>query len=172
MNENFRVLGVDPGLERTGWAVIEKKQRGEVSICAVGLIKTSPTHDLQIRLAKIYDELSLVVGKYLPCEAAVEEIYFTKRTNSQTSTTYARGIILLALHKASIKTAHYNPTTVKSMFCGNGSADKNQMIKTAMLVFSLRNPLKPDDVSDAAAIAFVHLKNKSFHLAMERGSQK
>ncbi len=172
MNQNFRVLGIDPGLERTGWAIIEKGQNSGAAVCSAGLIETASTRKLQDRLAKIYDDLSLIIEKHSPCEAAVEEIYFSKRADSQRSTTYARGVILLALNKASIKTAEYNPRTVKSLFCGNGNADKAQMMRTAMLVFSLKAPLEPDDVSDAAAIAFIHLRNKNFASAMARGVKK
>ncbi|GAB4033194.1 MAG: crossover junction endodeoxyribonuclease RuvC [Elusimicrobiota bacterium] len=157
-----RILGIDPGLERTGWAIVENDEHKKPRIIAAGLIETSRTKSLQARLAAIYKEINSLIIKYSPSCAAVEEIFFTKRADTQRNTTYARGVILLALENNGIETGEYNPRTVKSIISGNGNAEKNQIIKSVQLVFGLEKPLMPDDVSDAAAIAFVHLRTSAF----------
>ncbi|MEW5951696.1 MAG: crossover junction endodeoxyribonuclease RuvC [Elusimicrobiota bacterium] len=171
MKDISRVLGIDPGLERTGWAIAEKKENSKTALIASGLIETSSTLSLQERLDKIYCEIKTLAEKYSPSQAAVEEIYFSKKAVSQRSTTYARGVIILALHRAKIPLSEYNPRTVKSFVSGNGNADKNQMTKAVSLIFSLKEPLTPDDVSDAAAIAFVHLRNSGFAALIEKGKK-
>lgn len=158
----IRILGIDPGLERTGWAIVENSRDKKPYILASGLIETFPEERLSLRLKKIYTEIENIIEMHSPTSAAIEDIFFTKRADTQKNTTYARGVILLALENHSIETQEYNPRTVKSSICSNGNADKNQVIKSVQLIFGLKEPLLPDDISDAAAIAFLHMRDSSF----------
>jgi len=160
-NTGKKILGIDPGLDITGWAVISQKY-SKRELLKYGYIKTEPDKSLQERLEIIYDSMKNIINEILPDEAAIEEIFFTKKATTQANTTYARGIILLALEKEKIKTYSYNPRTVKQNISGNGNADKKQMQKIIQIIFSLKNPLKPDDIADAVAIALCHLRLSSF----------
>ncbi len=159
---SIRILGIDPGLERTGWAIVENSRDKRPHILDSGIIETSSKEKLQLRLKKIYTEIEKILKTHSPSSAALEDIFFSKRADTQKNTTYARGVILLALENYNIETQEYNPRTVKSSICSNGNADKKQIMKSVQLIFGLKEPLLPDDVSDAAAIAFLHLRNSSF----------
>ncbi|PIS46719.1 MAG: crossover junction endodeoxyribonuclease RuvC, partial [Elusimicrobia bacterium CG08_land_8_20_14_0_20_51_18] len=142
------ILGIDPGLDRTGWSVLWGSG-GRQEILRYGLIHTEAGTPLPERLEKIFDELTSVIEENRPEEAAVEEVFFSKRAGTQASTTHARGVILLALRKKGVKIYPYNPRAVKQNLTGNGNADKKQMERMVQLAFSLKKPIKPDDISDS-----------------------
>lgn len=152
----MRILGIDPGLARTGWALVEKDERG-TRLLESGLVETSAGLLLPDRLRRLHGELTGIIRRLAPTEAAVEELFFLKAAPSIQGTLEARGVILLAAAQAGLSIFPYNPRAVKLTLTGNGDAAKSQIQKLIMKTLSLDAILRPDDVADAAAIALCHL---------------
>jgi len=152
------VLGIDPGLDRTGWAVLEGNGAAGFVLQACGLIHTDLQSPLPVRLEQIYTEISKIAAEFKPQSASMEEMFFLKRAVRVAHTIQARGVILLALHQQGLDVSSYQPKQVKAALCGSGSADKKQMQRMVQLTLKLKEKLNPDDVADAAAIAVCHLK--------------
>ena len=151
------VLGIDPGVSETGWAVLESSE-GTPVLAASGLIRTSAGTPLAERLVTIHRAISALIEEHQPDQVAIEEMFFIRTANTIRATLQARGVILLAAGQKARPIHEYNPRTVKSALTGSGSADKAQMQKVLQKALNLEAMLKPDDVADAAAIALCHLR--------------
>lgn len=154
-----RTLGIDPGLDRTGWAVVENNGAAGPVLVSCGLIHTAAGTPLPQRLCEIYEEIKKVTELFAPDEAAMEEMFFLKRALTMSHTIQTRGVIMLALHQAGLNITAYPPKRVKLTISGSGSADKKQMQRMVQLTLKLAKVLSPDDVADAAAIALCHIKS-------------
>lgn len=153
----MRVLGVDPGVSETGWAVLDSAGTGGALVDA-GCVKTSPRTPLHERLRLIHRALRDVIARHAPQAMAVEEMFFLQIAHTVRATLQARGVVLLAAADAGLEFSEYNPRQVKAALTGSGSAAKGQMQKMTQAALGLRDPLRPDDVADAAAIALCHLR--------------
>ena len=151
------VLGVDPGLADTGWALVEDRPAGP-ALLASGILRTSPRAALPERLEQIHAGLLRILRERKPEQLAVEEMFFLKAAHTVRATLQARGVILLAASQSRVPVQEYNPRQVKIALTGSGSADKVQMQRMIRSALSLRDVLRPDDVADAAAIALCHLR--------------
>jgi len=155
-----RILGVDPGLSETGWALLEGGSGpGTARLLAGGCIRTPAHAPLTERLRTLYDELNSLQRRWRPDQAAIEEMFFLRAAHSVRSTLQARGVILLSISQGGVPVSEYNPRQVKICLTGSGSAPKAQMIRMIQAALGLPAPLTPDDVSDAAAIALCHLRS-------------
>ena len=153
-----RVLGVDPGMHETGWAVLE----GEPSsprLVASGVIRTEPGRALPERLSAIHSGLAAVLTAHKPQSFAIEEMFFTTIAHTVRATLQARGVALLAVAQAGRAVHEYNPTTVKLSLTGSGRAEKAQMQAVVQKALGLAERLRPNDVADAAAIALCHMRS-------------
>jgi crossover junction endodeoxyribonuclease RuvC len=164
----MRILGIDPGLDRTGWAVVDKDGAAAPRLAAAGLIHTPKNTPLEKRLASIFDELSALIIRHRPAEAAIEEVFFSKRADTQANTTHARGVILLACEKSSLPISAYNPRVIKKTVSGSGSAEKHQIQRVVQITLDLASIPEPDDVADAMAAAICHLRLAPLARAMDR----
>lgn len=152
------ILGIDPGMHETGWAVLDGSTPGAPRLLASGVIRTKaglPTAD---RLVAIHQELSDVIREHGPQSCAMEEMFFSKEANTIRATLQARGVALLAVAQTGRAIHEYNPKTVKSAVTGSGSAQKAQVQSMVQKALKLAAPLRPNDVADAAAIAICHLR--------------
>lgn len=156
------VLGVDPGVSETGWAVLSIDERSSPRLVASGLIKTRPGPALPERLRHIHSELEKVFVEHKPDSVAVEEMFFVKVAHTIRNTLQARGVILLAAAQAQRPVCEYNPRTVKLTLTGSGQAQKAQMQAILQKALGLAEKLTPDDVADAAAIALCHVRSRRF----------
>ncbi|MCL2888391.1 MAG: crossover junction endodeoxyribonuclease RuvC [Elusimicrobia bacterium] len=154
----MKVLGIDPGLDRTGWAVLERRGGGDITLCSAGLLHTSKESSLPQRLEYIFNEVGKLAQLYKPDCAAMEEMFFLKRAITVSQTIQTRGVILLAAHMNCLTVNSYAPKKVKSVICGSGTAEKAQVQRMVQLTLKLQDLLRPDDVADAAAIGICHLK--------------
>lgn len=152
-----RILGVDPGVSETGWAVLEPSPPGG-RLVEAGCIKTSPRTPLPERLRAIHRALTDVVRRHAPASMAVEEMFFLKAAHTIRATLQARGVVLLAAADAGIEVREYNPRQVKMALTGSGAAAKAQMQRMTQAALNLAEPLRPDDTADAAAIALCHIR--------------
>lgn len=151
------VLGIDPGVSETGWAVLDSK-----GLRASGLVKTYPEAPLPDRLKQIHGAIAAILAEHKPDEVAIEEMFFIKAAKSIQATLQARGVILLAAAQAGLPISHYNPRTVKITLTGSGDAAKAQMQRMLQKALTLPEILRPDDVADAAAIALCHLRTNRY----------
>ncbi|MFC1595056.1 crossover junction endodeoxyribonuclease RuvC [Patescibacteria group bacterium] len=154
-----RIIGIDPGLAKIGYAVIEKSKDGEKLIEAK-CIKTSKELAKGQRLKKIYNDLEKVVQKYKPEKAALEAVFFSKNAKTALLVSEVRGIILLLLEKSNIETIEPTPLQVKIALTGFGRAEKEQVRLMVAKILKISSKLEPYDVSDAAALA-ISISNKS-----------
>lgn len=168
----MRILGIDPGLDRTGWAVLEKDGPAPPALAAAGLIHTPKNTLLEKRLASIYSELCALIKARRPDEAAIEEVFFSKRADTQANTTHARGVILLACEHGALPISAYNPRTIKKTVSGNGAAEKKQIQRVVQITLNLPSPPEPDDVADAMAAALCHLRLAPFAKALRAAKER
>ncbi|MBR2864935.1 MAG: crossover junction endodeoxyribonuclease RuvC [Elusimicrobiaceae bacterium] len=159
MNQkDYIVLGIDPGLDRTGWAVLRKDARAGLHLVACGLIHTEAGQDLPVRLNYIFQEFQKLLNTYRPDQVAMEQNFFLKRAITMANTIMTRGVIILACEQAGKTITFYPPKRVKMQLCGSGAADKKQVQRMVQLTLNLDKAPSPDDVADAVAIAICHLK--------------
>jgi crossover junction endodeoxyribonuclease RuvC len=151
-----RTLGIDPGTARLGYAVIEE-QRSKLTLIHAGVIETSKTLPMPQRLLQLFQELSKIVKDSQPGEMAVEELFFAKNTTTVISVGQARGIALLVAAESGLGVYEYKPMEVKQAVHGYGLATKQQVGEMVRVLLELPYTLRPDDASDAAAIAICHL---------------
>ncbi|MBP5403584.1 MAG: crossover junction endodeoxyribonuclease RuvC [Elusimicrobiaceae bacterium] len=152
------VLGIDPGLDRTGWAILTRDARSVLSLSACGLIHTEAGQELAQRLEFVHQETQKILQKYQPDQVAMEQNYFLKRAQTMANTVMTRGVIILACQQAQKPITFYSPKRVKMIICGTGSADKKQVQRMVQLTLNLNKMISPDDTADAAAIGICHLK--------------
>ena len=155
----IRIIGIDPGLRRTGWGVI-LSDGVRLSYIASGKIESVSTDPLAIRLSDLYRGLVSVLREHLPEEAAVEETFVNENAKATLKLGQARGIALLAPAMSHIKVAEYTPNLIKKTVVGSGHAEKKQI---QMMVQMLLPKAKFDsaDEADALAIAICHANHRS-----------
>ncbi|ACC98704.1 Crossover junction endodeoxyribonuclease RuvC [Elusimicrobium minutum Pei191] len=152
------VLGIDPGLDRTGWAILTRDKNSNIRLTACGLIHSSKDSALPERLEYIFNEIGKLAEAYKPNHVAMEEMFFLKRAITVSQTIQTRGVILLAAHLKGLNINSYSPKKVKSVICGSGTAGKAQIQRMVQLTLKLTKKPEPDDVADAIAIGICHLK--------------
>ena len=151
-----RVIGVDPGTARLGYAIVEE-QRGRLRLETCGVIETPKTQPMPQRLLALFEQLSAIVRDHAPREMAVEELFFAKNVTTAVTVGQARGVALLVAAQAGIPVAEYKPMHVKQAVHGYGLATKEQVGEMVRVLLRLPHVPTPDDAADAAAIAICHL---------------
>lgn len=150
----MRILGIDPGLQKTGWGIIEQDGNALKFIMS-GLIKTDAKAPLYERLAKIDYELSKVVKDYYPDTTAIEETFVNKNPSSALKLGFARGVAIVSPARLGLEVGEYSATLVKKSLTGTGGAKKEQMgMMVRTLLPSCGNP--SEDEADAIAVAICH----------------
>jgi crossover junction endodeoxyribonuclease RuvC len=154
-----RILGVDPGLQVTGYAVVEPRPRGP-HVCEAGIIRTAErraTTDVALRVRCLYDGIVEVIDQLHP-EVMVVEQLFAHYQHPRTAIlmAHARGVILLAGAQHDLPVIHYSASRIKKAITGHGRASKEQMQITMQRELSLPRLPEPPDVADALAVALCH----------------
>jgi len=156
-----RVIGLDPGLRKTGWGVIEQ-DGNRLRHIAHGSIHTDADQSTAERLRTLHDGLAQVLADYAPHEAAVEETFVNRNASSSLKLGLARGVVLLAPALIDIPVSEYAPNAVKKAVVGAGHADKKQVATMVRHLLPGANAKDPD-AADALAVAICHA-----HLASTR----
>jgi crossover junction endodeoxyribonuclease RuvC len=151
------VLGIDPGLTRCGYAVIEARGGRTVTALAMGVIRTSPSTALPYRLAELKVELVSLITQYRPDAVAVEQVFFQTNVRTAMSVGQASGLALAEAAAAGCRVEQYTPNQVKSAVAGWGGAGKEQVQKMVQARLGLATVPEPPDAADAAALALCHL---------------
>jgi crossover junction endodeoxyribonuclease RuvC len=152
-----RVLGIDPGLTRCGYAVIEPGRAGHARAIAIGVIKTSPSEELAERLAVLQRDISSLLEEHRPAQVAVERIFFQVNVQTAMSVGQASGVIMALAANSGARVTEYTPNQVKDAVAGWGGADKAQVQRMVQARLALTTPPRPADAADAAAVALCHL---------------
>lgn len=151
----MKVLGIDPGFGRLGWAVLEGNKNKQALI-AYGCFETNSKTKLSRRLFEVNQFVASLIKEYDPDEAAVEELYFFKNAKTIIGVGQAMGAVLVALEDHSVSISMYTPLQVKSTVAGYGKADKVQVQDMIKRLLGLDEVPKPDDAADACAVALTH----------------
>ena len=156
----MRILGIDPGLNITGYGIIE--QNGEtVTIHEAGVVRTNTDESMEKRLLSIGRDIESVIEQFQPDAIAIEELYsHYKHPRTAIIMGHARGIVFLKAAQANIRVYPYASTKVKNALTGNGRASKSQVQQMICLTLGLGKPPEPPDVADALAVALCHLKEE------------
>ncbi len=152
------IIGIDPGYDRLGWAVAQKNP-GAWHIFDQGCIVTDRQQEIEQRFQQILDELSAIIQRYQPQEAAVETLFWFKNQSSAMKVSEARGLIITNLLNAGIKISQYTPLQIKQAITGYGRADKKAVEKMVRLELAIdQNEAKNiiDDTFDALALVICH----------------
>lgn len=148
------MLGIDPGLTRCGYAVVDEQGPTAVSL---GVIRTPPTDALPYRLAALRTELAALIAEFQPDAVAVEHVFFQVNVRTAMSVGQASGLALAEAAAAGCDVAQYTPNEVKGAVAGYGAATKEQVQKMVQARLRLATTPKPADAADAAALALCHL---------------
>ncbi|MAG14151.1 MAG: crossover junction endodeoxyribonuclease RuvC [Spirochaetales bacterium] len=146
------ILGVDPGLAKTGYGVI-RVEGNRIAHIFHDTISTDPAAITGVRLETIYDGIKKAVETFQPSMAGIESIYFAKNISSALPVAQARGVILLGLSQENILTREFSPQMIKQMITGNGRAEKAQVQRLVRFLLSMDEPPGSDHASDALAAA-------------------
>jgi len=154
--KNFSVLGIDPGIATTGFAILEKKEE-DIKLVEFGVIKTSKGAELGERLGILHKELDTIFSSHKIDFVAVEKIFFNSNLKTVMSVSEARGVVLLTSHMHKKRVYEYTPLEIKSAITGFGRATKSEIQHTLKAIFGLTDIPKPDDAADAIATALCHI---------------
>lgn len=158
----MRILGIDPGIGRLGWGVIEKERSSQFSVFGYGCVETQPNSDIPGRLYAIYDEVCRIIDEYKPEALAIEDLFFAKNVKTAFAVGQARGVVLLAASQKNLSVNVYTPQQVKLTVTGYGKAEKKQVGQMVKLTLKLDKVPSPDDTADALAIALTHAFTKKY----------
>lgn len=153
-----RVIGIDPGLRRTGWGVVDQEGNA-VRFVASGTIRPDDKLPLALRLATVHDGLAEIVREWRPDEAAVEETFVNKDARATLKLGQARGVAMLVPALAGLPVAEYAPNQVKKTVIGVGHADKKQ-VSMMVKVLLPKATFDSEDAADALAIALCHAQQR------------
>ena len=155
----IRILGIDPGLRRTGWGLIESEGNQLVHV-ACGSVETRERDELGARLLAIHDGLIAVIERYRPQEAAVEATFVNANAAATLKLGQARGIAMLVPAKAGLTVAEYAPNVVKKTVVGAGHGEKSQIRMMIGVLLPKADP-QSEDAADALAIAICHAHHRT-----------
>jgi crossover junction endodeoxyribonuclease RuvC len=152
--EAIRIIGIDPGLRRTGWGIIES-DGVRLAFVACGSVCSDDGETLGVRLRQIFDGLSEVLRRLAPAEAAIEQTFVNRDASATLKLGQARGIALLVPALLGVSIAEYAPNAVKKTVVGTGHGDKSQ-IRAMVARLLPRASFDSTDAADALAIAITH----------------
>ncbi len=159
---SFRILGIDPGLNITGYGVLEA-DGGQLRLCEAGVVRGQSRRSLTARLLEIHQGVSEVIAGLQPGVMAVEQLYsHYQRPRTAILMGHARGVICLAAAQAGIEVVPYASTQIKRILTGSGRSPKAQVQRAIQRELALDRTPEPADVADALAVALCHyyLKDK------------
>ncbi len=145
------ILGIDPGLARVGYGVIDAAQDHK-HMLDCGIIQTNSNQKEGDRLVEIHKDLRYLIRKWKPELAAVEKFFFY-RSSTTISVVQARGVLMMTLARLKVPSIELPPMQIKLAVAGSGRASKEEVLIAVMRELNLTNPPKPDDAADALAIA-------------------
>jgi crossover junction endodeoxyribonuclease RuvC len=150
-----RILGIDPGLARVGYGVIEvhrENGREQRHLLDCGILRTDPGRSEGERMVEIAADLRVLLRRWRPQLAAVEKFFFY-RSSTTIAVVQARGVVLMTLARLRVPVVEYPPMQIKLALAGSGHAEKQEVLAAVMRELDLQDPPRPDDAADALAVA-------------------
>ncbi|GBF35331.1 hypothetical protein DCCM_4454 [Desulfocucumis palustris] len=149
------IMGVDPGIAITGYAVLDYS-RDRFKVIDFGAVTTDSKTPLPLRLKQLFNQLDDIIKTTAPEQFALEQLFFNKNVRTALTVGHARGVAMLCAARAGLEVFEYTPLQVKQAVVGEGRADKGQVQFMVRALLSLREAPSPDDVADALAVAICH----------------
>ncbi len=167
------VLGIDPGLSRCGYGVVEQisasgTQRARIEAVAIGVVRTDPHESTPVRLAAQMREMQSLIDEFQPAVVAVERVFFQVNVRTAIGVAQVAGLTMALAAEAGAEVVEYTPTEIKRAIAGWGGADKSQMQRMVCKLLRLKELPRPADAADAVAVALCHLSQSGWHRAVER----
>lgn len=160
---SMRVLGIDPGLGRVGFGLLEIVSPGQADErygpCHWGIIATSKDKSDAARLQEIHRDLDEVVAELKPDVVAIERLFYFRNATTMVPVAQARGVILLILEKYGLQVSEYTPMQVKQAITGYGKSEKREIQEALIGMLNLEKKPTPDDAADALAVAVCHYQH-------------
>ena len=153
------ILGIDPGLAKAGYAVLEHLPP-RMRLIDCGTINTKAGLPLPERLSILYDSMEQLIDMFKPDEVAFEELFFVKNVTTGIDVAQARGALVTAAYRKVKKLYEYTPMQVKQAVTGYGRAEKAQVQYMVKTILALNAVPKPDDAADAVAVAICHAQSR------------
>ena len=150
------VLGIDPGLSRCGYAVLDAGHRPP-RLAALGVLRTSPDDSVPQRLHELQLEVRALIGEFRPAAVAVERVLFSVNVRTAIGVAQAAGVVMAEAVAAGAEVGEYSPNEIKLAVAGDGAADKTQIETMVQRLLRIERPIRPVDAADAAAIALCHV---------------
>lgn len=162
------VLGLDPGLTRCGYCVLDATDPRTPRAAALGVLRTEPSDAVHFRLAELQREVRALLAEFRPSAVAVERVLFQVNVRTAMSVGQASGVAMVEAVAAGCEVAQYSPNEVKSAVAGWGGADKEQVQRMVQTLLGLAVPPHPFDAADAAALALCHVAMAPTRAALGR----
>lgn len=163
------ILGIDPGIATVGFGVI-RAAGGKQELVRCGAILTPAGERLSVRLQQIYHDTLELIEMFQPDAISIEELFFNTNITTGISVAHGRGVVLLAGQESGIPMFEYTPLQVKQAITGYGRASKKQMMEMVRRLLNMQETAKPDDASDALALAITHARFSVSLLNMDGGN--
>ena len=152
------ILGIDPGLAKTGYGIIRIDNRS-CSHIEHGVISTPSTEHTGKRLVLLYEKVSELITRFTPDEAAIEKLFFVKNISSAIPVAQACGVLFYLFELKGIPVGEYTPKAIKQAVVGTGSADKRQVQELVKMLLGMKQIPQPDHAADALAVSVCHFNN-------------
>ena len=157
----MKILGIDPGLGRTGYALLEETGK-DIVMRECGCITTTIGEPDYKRLVEIKEDLHSLINKFKPDAICIESLFFATNVKTAMSVSQARGVILVTAAEHKAKIIEVTPLQVKIAATGYGKADKRQVVTMIVKLLKLKKIPKPDDAADACAIAWAGISRMKY----------
>ena len=157
-SEHMFVLGIDPGLTRTGYGVIESVGGKERAVAA-GVIRTDPSVSSAFRLLELRHDIEGVLDDYEVDAAAIEQVFVNRNRGTAIAVARASGVVMSTIADRGIEVGEYSPSQMKMTITGSGNADKQQIEAVLRFRLELGSIAGPADVADALGIALCHIQH-------------
>lgn len=149
----MRILGIDPGFERLGIAIVDKNSGKKEELVYSECFKTPAQKDFADRLCMLGEKISEIIKKYKPSVLAIETLFLNTNQKTVMKVSEARGVVMYEAKKAGLRIFEVSPPQIKMATTGSGSADKTQVMKMVRLLVSIDTKKNSDDELDAIAVA-------------------
>lgn len=161
--KSVRILGLDPGFGRVGWALLDAVGQ-MLKVVAFGCWETKKGEDFAARLMDIAEKLRAIIKKNKPDAVALEELFFFKNLKTAIPVAQARGAMILVAKENNLPLVELTPLEVKQAISGYGRADKSQVRKMVQLILKLKEVPRSDDAADALAVAIAAIPYLTSHI--------
>lgn len=155
-NNPLVILGIDPGYDRLGLAIVKKSEREKEAVIYSTCFQTSSKDSIYERLRRIGEEISAILDKFKPDVLALETLFISKNQKTAMRVAEARGIVIYEAVKRMMPIFEYSPMEIKAAVTGDGASDKKRIIKMIDLLVVLPDKITLDDEYDAIAVALTH----------------